>query len=370
MKKRLFTFLAVLTLAFTAVACGDKTLTTTSSTSTTSSEEKRVETPTTEDPEQRRKIDAAIETAENALKEYDFDTARQIIADAFQQVDDDGRLKEEYDRIESLMPVSLADCTVLEGAYDYISMDQINTGDTVLCMGIVCSKDIEPMDTVSRTVSYATQRKYRMFQCKLGCLNNKTKNAPMECYLQIYCDDILTKTSEIFTKGDLPVDISVEIPRCDKLDIRYVIKNPNSYCWEFSNWSSERFYSLSYTMIDPVFYPNYTRGSYDDGAGDTYQNTLGLAGVYEIKTFDDRSPETYMSITIDGDRVVYHNDEDVLGMGTTDDLVGYASTNGDRIMFSFDEKSLMDLSGKFTEDSLILGGGVIPVYHDFVFVKK
>ncbi len=203
------------------------------------------------------KINEAIRKAETEIKNYNFDEASKLISVAYAEFRDD-RLRQELDRIDSLKGVSLADMVTLSGKYDFKGKQTINTGDTVSVLGVTCTKDIEKKSEVRGKIAYATQGRYRSLNCRLGCKNDRTKDCPLECFIEVLDDGVSIYKSAHFKKGSLPVDISVDISNVQKLEIVFVVVNPNDYDWLTSMWSLEKYYSVNYLIYDAFFYPEIT----------------------------------------------------------------------------------------------------------------
>lgn len=150
-------------------------------------------------------------------------------------------------------PVSLRDLNMLSGAPDINGKETIATGDTNYCIGMTIY-DIEKKDTKRRSISYSTQGKYNAFNCSLALLNDSSKNSPLECFIEVYCDGELKYTSESISRGKLPIAISVDISGAELVEIKFCVTNPLDKDWLASMWASNQdFYPVSFAIVEPEF---------------------------------------------------------------------------------------------------------------------
>ena len=190
----------------------------------------------------------------NIINEKNYvDEAEKVISETSRQVKNTQRLKEEINRINNLRPVRLLDSEILSGSPSIFGTEVINTGDTVNGIGVTLTDRIESGETLHSTIAYATQGKYDTFRGKLALLNNNSKNSPIQCYVQIYCDDILTYTSDYVIKGSLPVDIEADITNAQKVEIKFTCHNDTDYYWNPTDLASERFFQISFIFYDADF---------------------------------------------------------------------------------------------------------------------
>ena len=202
-------------------------------------------------------INEAIERAESYLKDRMFSEAEKVISEASRQVKNNQRLIEEMDRINSLKPVSLLNLDILSGKPSMFGSVEINTGDTVDGIGVTLTEKIDAGETMYSTISYATLGKYDIFRGKLALKNDSSKNSPIQCYIQVYCDGILSYTSDYVVGGSLPVEIEADIKNAQKVELKYTVHNDNDYYWDPEDWASERFYQISFLLYDAEFLPVY-----------------------------------------------------------------------------------------------------------------
>ncbi len=150
-------------------------------------------------------------------------------------------------------PVSLRNLNMLSGAPDINGKETIATGETEYCIGMTIY-DIEKKDTKRRSISYSTEGKYNTFNCSLALLNDSSKNSPLECFIEVYCDGELTYTSESVSRGKLPVAISTDISGAELVEIKFCVTNPLDKDWMGSEWASNLdFFPISFAIAEPEF---------------------------------------------------------------------------------------------------------------------
>lgn len=220
-------------------------------------EEVNSEIPTTTENVEDDVIDKAIEEAESYVKNGKYEEAERVISNANKIVSNNERLKEEVNRLDGLKPVSLMSLDMLSGKPSIYGTTEINTGEVVSGIGVTLTERIDAGQTMWSSVSYATMRKYEKFRGKLALKNDKSKNSPIECYIRIYCDGILSYTSDYLISGSLPIDIEADIRNAEKVEIRYTVHNGNNYYWDPTDWASERYYQISFLLYDAELIPVY-----------------------------------------------------------------------------------------------------------------
>lgn len=202
-------------------------------------------------------ISTALQSAEESLAARDYDGALSIIAEANRNVSNNSELLVEQERINSLRPVALTDLNMLAGNPDIYRIDEINTGESVFCMGET-AWDIDAHETQRNRVglTYANYGEYDTFSCRLALMNDSSRNTYLNCFIEVYCDDILVYTSPSVTAGSLPVDINVDISNSDSVEIKFCVTNPTDNNWLGSMvvWD---YYPVSWSIVDAEFTPAY-----------------------------------------------------------------------------------------------------------------
>ena len=202
-------------------------------------------------------VDAAIKKAEEAIAAGDYDGALSAIAEANHKVTDKTELQNEKNRIESLRPVPLKGLNMLSGNPDIFGMDTISTGESFNCIGVTLF-DIDAHATRRNTIAYATQGKYDKFTATLALMNDNSKNSPLDCFIEVYCDGIKSYTSPSIKKGDMPVQITADISGADKVEIKFCVTNNTNSNWKATDWSTDKHYPISFSIAEAAFCPKYT----------------------------------------------------------------------------------------------------------------
>ena len=202
-------------------------------------------------------INDAIEDAEKYLSNREYDEAESIIADANRKVSDNTKLIEEIERINSLRPVSLLNHEILSGELSIFGSEEISTGETVRGIGVTFDDVLEAGETKHNTITYATMGEYDTFKGKLALLNDNSKNSPIECYIEIYTDGILSYTSPSVKKGSMPVDIEADITNANQVEIRFTCYNGTNGVWDTQDWASEKYYAINFMIYNAEFLPQY-----------------------------------------------------------------------------------------------------------------
>ncbi len=154
---------------------------------------------------------------------------------------------------KSMEPVSLRNLNMFSGSPDINGKEMIATGETYYCIGMTIF-DIEAKDTLRRSISYTTKGAYSKFKCTLALMNDKSKNSPLDCFIEVYCDSKLTYTSESISRGVLPIDIETDISGADVIEIKFCVTNNTDKKWEASNWASDQdFFPISFVIAEPEF---------------------------------------------------------------------------------------------------------------------
>ena len=149
--------------------------------------------------------------------------------------------------------VSLRKLNMLSGAPDVNDKATIATGDVFNCIGMTIY-DIEAKDTLRRSISYATQGKYSKFTCSLAFLNDSSKNSPLDCFIEVYCDGKLTYTSESISRGKMPVKIETDISGAESVEIKFCVTNNTNKNWIGTEWAKDDCFPITFVIAEPEFW--------------------------------------------------------------------------------------------------------------------
>lgn len=151
-------------------------------------------------------------------------------------------------------PISLRKLNMLSGAPDINGMETIATGETFYCIGMTID-DIEKKQTLRRSISYPTQGNYSKFTCSLALMNDSSKNSPLDCFIEVYCDGVLTYTSESISRGKMPIKIETDISGAETVEIKFCVTNNLDRNWQGSMWASNQGdYLISFAIAEPEFW--------------------------------------------------------------------------------------------------------------------
>lgn len=206
-------------------------------------------------------VDYVISNAEWYLREGQLDKAKAVMSSAKNNVKDKSKIVDEEERIDSFQPLIIISdsedsygCIATGGdvqIYGLKDDDVLNNGTMPVEGGVVCGYGAHfSAKQKNSWIEYVTNGEYDVFSTTLG-LTEEYKDTDCNCFINVYCDGVLTFTSDSVQQGSVPINISTDISGAQKVRIELIIN--------YANYGPDNYYSsFEFVVFDSTLSKKYS----------------------------------------------------------------------------------------------------------------